>query len=209
MSLPDDLDLAGEYVLGTLPLPDRLAFETRLKSDAGLALAVADWEMRLEGLNEFYAESPAPDLLPRIEARLFARPARLSRGWFGWLAGAATAAMLALTTVALLPPPAPPVVATLGSTDAPLRFEAHYDGTALIVQRIAGALPAQDQSHELWIIAPEATPVSLGLIGDTPLRVPYPEPPPGWVLAVTVEPAGGAPQGLPTGPIVASGEISL
>ena len=92
---------------------------------------------------------------------------------------------------------------------APLRFEAHYDGTALIVQRVAGALPAQDQSHELWIIAPEATPVSLGLIGDTPLRVPYPEPPPGWVLAVTVEPAGGAPQGLPTGPIVASGEISL
>ncbi|RID93374.1 hypothetical protein D2N39_00120 [Gemmobacter lutimaris] len=206
----EDRDIAGEYVLGTLPHAERLAFAARLKSDPTLQVLVAEWEDRLAGLNAEYAESPAPDLFPAIEARLFPRPAQ-SR-WQGWLGGLVTAAAVLLGAVVLPPllaPVAPPVIAELGAPDAGLRFEAHYDGRDLILRRVAGAAPAASQSHELWIIAPDAAPVSLGLIGADPLRVAYPAPLAGWTLAVTLEPAGGAPQGIPTGPIVAAGQITL
>ncbi len=61
--------------------------------------------------------------------------------------------------------------------------------------------------HELWIIAPDAAPVSLGLLADGPLTVQYPMPPRGWTLAVSIEPAGGSPTGAPTGPVIIATEI--
>lgn len=205
----EDREIAGEYVLGTLPHAERLAFAARLKVEPALQVLVAEWEARLDGINDAYAESPAPDLLPAIEARLFPKPARR---WPLWLGGLATAFALFLGALFLPPilaPDAPPVIATLGAADAPLRFEAHYDGQDLILRRVAGQPAPAGQTHELWIIAPEAAPVSLGLIGDAPLRVPYSTPPKGWTLAVSLEPAGGAPGGAPTGPVLAAGEITL
>jgi anti-sigma-K factor RskA len=74
---------------------------------------------------------------------------------------------------------------------------------------VAGAAPPTDRAYEAWLIAPGAAPVSLGLIGAEPLRVPYPDPPQGWTLAVSLEPAGGSPVGAPTGPVLAAGEINL
>lgn len=61
--------------------------------------------------------------------------------------------------------------------------------------------------HELWIIAPNANPVSLGLLQDRPLVVTYPEPPAGFVFAVSVEPEGGSPTGQPTGPVILTAEV--
>ncbi|WP_323005507.1 hypothetical protein [Pseudorhodobacter sp.] len=63
--------LAAEFVLGTLPLEAREAAATRIRRDAHFALAVARWEHRLAPLNAGYEDVPAPDLLPKIEARLF------------------------------------------------------------------------------------------------------------------------------------------
>ena len=70
---PLDADdaLAAEYVLGVLSLPDRSAVEARLKNDSAFVARVAAWENRLSPLNDDYAEVAAPDLMPRIEARLF------------------------------------------------------------------------------------------------------------------------------------------
>lgn len=203
----DDL-LAAEYVLGVQSLPDRAATEARLKSDAAFAAQVAAWEERLSALNDGYPEvTPPPGLLDRVEARLFpAQPpapsafARLA----GWIGGAVTAAILVLV-VALVFPPAPPLVAVMG--DGSLRFEARFDGGALTVTRVAGSAAPAGQAQELWLIAPDAAPVSLGLVAEGPLSVPYPEAPEGWTLAVSVEPAGGSPTGAPTGPVVAAGVI--
>jgi anti-sigma-K factor RskA len=208
---PRDTDdaLAAEYVLGVLALPDRMAAEARLKSDPAFAAQVAAWEARLSPLNADYAEAaPPPDMLGRIEARLFpAPPPRRRGGLFGWLAGAATAAALGLATLAVLPVMlAPPLVAVLGEGDA-LRFEARFAGGALTVTRVAGQPAPQGQVQELWLIAPDAAPVSLGLLTDAALSVPYPELPAGWTLAVSVEPAGGSPTGGPTGPVVAAGVV--
>jgi anti-sigma-K factor RskA len=62
--------------------------------------------------------------------------------------------------------------------------------------------------HQLWIIAPGSAPVSLGLLADADLTVTT-KAPKGWTLAVSLEPAGGAPDGVPTGPILAAVEIGI
>lgn len=201
--------LAAEYVLGVLDLAERIAVETRAAKDAGFAARIVAWESRLADLNDGFAETPAPNLMPLIEARLFGTPPAKRRPLFGWLAGALTAAAVAIAAVAILAPPKQaPIVATLGAEADPLRFEARHNGAQLIVARVAGTPAPQGQVQELWIIAPDAAPVSLGLLGDEPLVVDYPETPEGWTLAVSLEPAGGSPTGAPTGPVLAAGTIT-
>ena len=210
LSFADQDDaLAAEYVLGVLGLSDRMAAEARMKNDTAFAARVAAWETRLEWLNESYDEVAAPDLMPEIEARLFPAIRRARRPLYGWLAGALAAAAIAVAAVALFKPvPYAPVIATLGETNAELRFEARYDGAVLTVTRVAGAAAAQGQAQEVWIIAPDAAPVSLGLLDGESLTVTYSQAPAGWTLAVSLEPAGGSPTGAPTGPVLAAGTIT-
>ena len=208
----DEADLlAAEFVMGTLPLDERAAAAARIRTDAGFADRVTAWENHLADLNDAYVEVPAPDVMPQIEARLFPRAARARAAWFGWVAGALTAAGLAIAVVVFFAPHPPtnaPLIATLGAEGSPLTFEARYDGASLIVARVAGPAPEPDRVHELWIIAPEAAPVSLGLLGNEPVSIPYPMPPAGWVLAVSLEPAGGSTTGAPTGPVLATGTVT-
>lgn len=200
---PDD-DFAAEYVLGVLDLSERAEAEARLKTEAGFAALVSDWQNRLSGLNDDYAEAPAPNLLPQIEARLFPVAAKPARNWFGWLAGAG--AVAALLVVFALPQPQAPLLATVSGDG--LSYEARYDGTALTLHRIAGTPAPEGQVHELWIIAPGAAPVSLGLLADADLTVTT-QAPKGWTLAISLEPAGGSPTGAPTGPVLAAIEIGV
>jgi anti-sigma-K factor RskA len=209
----EDSDLlAAEYVMGVLALEERSMAQARIKTDPAFAAMVAAWEDHLGDLNDQYGEAIAPDhVLSRIEARLFPQEARARRSWLGWLSGAVAAAVLAIAAVIFLAPqPAPdaPVIATLGETGGDLVFEARYDGASLIFAQTGGPRAATGKVHELWIIAPEAAPVSLGLLGDAPLTIPYPMPPVGWTLAVSLEPAGGSTTGAPTGPVLATGIVT-
>jgi anti-sigma-K factor RskA len=210
---PQDADdaLAAEYVLGVLGLSERAAVEARLRQDAGFAALVAGWETRLGGMNDAFDETPAPDLLPKIEARLFPvgnRPVAAPRRFgFGWLAGALVAAAVALVTVATLAPPRPDRIAMLATADNRLAYEVTHFGETLQVARVAGVPAVEGQVHEFWVIAPGAQPVSLGLLEDGPLVVTYPVPPEGFILAVSVEPAGGSPTGAPTGPVILTAKI--
>jgi anti-sigma-K factor RskA len=201
---------AAEYVLGVQSLAERSATAARIKRDPAFAALVADWETRLEGLNDGFAEAPAPNLLPAIEARLFPRPKpAVSRGMlWRWLSGAVVAAALLLVAVVTLVPPRPALVAVLATADARLSYEVRHFGDELQVTRVAGAPAASGRVHELWAIAPGAAPVSLGLLGDTELVVTYPRPPAGWTLAVSIEPAGGSPTGAPTGPVILAAEVA-
>lgn len=203
--------LAGEYVLGVLSLAERAEAEARIKRDAGFAAMVADWEVKLGGMNDDFAEAPAPNLLPQIEARLFPTPpaakkARFGLG-FGWLSGALVAAVLALATIATLAPPRPELVATLATADNRLAYRVTHFGASLQITRVAGVPAVQGQVHELWIIAPNANPVSLGLLEDQPLVITYPTPPAGFTFAVSVEPEGGSPTGQPTGPVILTATV--
>ena len=67
---------------------------------------------------------------------------------------------------------------------------------------------------ELWLIAPGDQPRSLGLIeAGRPVHINLP---PDLIrriaadatLAVSLEPPGGSPTGLPTGPVIANGKLT-
>lgn len=206
---PREMDeaLAAEYVLGVQDLAERHSVETRLRRDPVFAALVTDWENRLAGLNHGFDDVPAPDLWPRIEARLFPKPARPARfDLLRWLAGATVAASLVFTAVLVLPS-RPDLVAVLASKDNSLSYLVTSLDDRLQVKRVVGAAAGDGQVHELWVIAPGAAPVSLGLLSDQPLKVTYPKPPAGWILAVSVEPQGGSPTGQPTGPVILVAEI--
>ncbi|MDB5660319.1 MAG: hypothetical protein JWS10_2934 [Cypionkella sp.] len=206
--LSDDEALAAEYVLGTLDLAERSAAEARLRLDHNFADLVNDWQNRLADLNEDYPEVVAPNLLPQIEARLFPQAAK-SRGWFAWAAGLATAALIAVAVFELSPPslPTTTMTAELTAEASPLRYEAAIAGDQLTLTRTAGAQAEAGKDYELWIIEGDNPPVSLGVLTEASVTIPAPQAAEGFVLAITLEPAGGGPDGKPTGPIVAAGPL--
>jgi anti-sigma-K factor RskA len=207
---PREMDdaLAAEYVLGVLDLAERSAAEARIKSDAAFAAMVADWESRLSGLNDDFAEMPAPNLLPRIEARLFPVAAKPQRSFFGWFAGAAFAATLAIAAITLWPStPVPELTATLQGEGQALVIAAAYADGEITVTRTGGTEAAAGSVYELWLIAGENAPVSLGLIEGESTTHPLADLPEGAVLAISLEPTGGSPTGQPTGPVLVTGVV--
>lgn len=67
--------LAAEYALGVLDLAERAHVEAMAKSSPAFAARIAAWEARLAPMAEDIDPiAPPPNLLPQIEARLFAAP---------------------------------------------------------------------------------------------------------------------------------------
>ena len=207
----DDL-AAAEYVLGLTALPDRQAAEARLRRDAGFAASVAAWEARFADLDAAFDDVEPPDLMPRIEARLFGETARRAPFWRSWLAGALAAAVVAGVVVAVIPRTAPigtPVpIAQLAGEGQALRFAVTRTGDEITVTRVAGSAPATGASHQLWLIVGDAAPVSLGLLDGGTQTAVIPALASGTVLAVSLEPLGGSPTGAPTGQVLVSGTIA-
>ncbi len=87
-------------------------------------------------------------------------------------------------------------------------------GNTLVI--VPAALLTNDpRSFELWLIPTgETRPRSLGLIQPgQPIRLDIPSDLAGRVtpdatLAVSLEPPGGSPTGLPTGPVIAVGKLA-
>ena len=206
----DDDTLAAEYVLGALSLAERSAADTRLRRDPSFAARVSDWEQRLSGLNDAYDDAPAPNLLPQIEARLFPQPAPRRTAWLTGLMGFALSTVAALGIVAffLLQPPSPSLTATLTADASPVRYSAEITNDTLTLAQIAGAPAQADKVYQLWLIAGDNAPVSLGLIEGNTLSIPALGLDAGVVLAISLEPAGGSPTGQPTGPVVAAGALA-
>lgn len=212
---PEEIDdsFAAEFVLGVLSGPERAEAMARARREPEFAALISDWEFRLGGLNGDFAEMPAPNLMPAIEARLFPTDARTQSrqanrgGLFGWLSGAMVAAALVLVVVAFVIPLRLQPVATLASDSGVLSYDVSQFGDYMRVTRIAGQAADTGLVHELWLVAPGAAPVSLGLLGDASVIINQPAPAVGWTLAVSVEPAGGSKTGQPTGPVILQAEI--
>lgn len=208
---PEDEDdlLAAEYVTGLLDLPERVAVETRMRADAAFTARVTDWENRLQDLNVDYAEVSAPNLLPLLEARLFPVEANQTKHglWSNiWAWGAAGTAAIAVVAYLALTPAAPSFVATLDG--GALRYEAVVTKDRLTITRVAGAPADATHSHELWLIAGNNPPVSLGVIPGDGETISLPGLAAGEILAVTVEQRGGSPTGAPTTKPVAVGKLT-
>jgi len=207
--MEEDDALAAEYVLGVLDLSERTRADDRIRRDTTFAAMVAAWEQRLSGLNDAYADMAAPNLLPKIEARLFPQVAKRKRSLFGWLTGALAAAAIAVVAFVAIPrAPVPEFVATLAADNQPLVFAASYAEGNLTLTQTAGAAAGAGNAYELWLIVGDAAPVSLGLIDAPAVTRALATMPAGAIIAVSLEPAGGSTTGAPTGPVLVTGVVT-
>ncbi|MCB2136584.1 MAG: anti-sigma factor [Rhodobacteraceae bacterium] len=211
--MPEREALAAEYVLGTLPLPDRLAAEALIDSDPAFAALVLAWQNRLAPLDgEFAPVEPPAELYQRLERRLFPAKSHSPRrlGWlFGALSGLAVAVLAAIVLLPALPPIAP-ITATLTGEGQALTMSASYDSRAgeLTVTRTGGPAAETGKDYELWVIPEGQAPISVGIVRDAALTVPLAALPPGATLAITLEAEGGSPTGAPQGPLLVAAIIS-
>lgn len=216
-SPPDDTLQAGEYVIGSLPLAERMAFEARLKREPALLLRVAAWEAHFEALNGEYAEVFAPDLMPAIEGRLFPVTAKQRRlpFWSGLLGGLVAAGIVVAVAVQFVPGPAPvavpDLVATLAGEGQAVRFTASYDSETaeLTVTQTAGLPPAAGKDYELWVIGASGVPVAVGVMPGPSGVMTLPGLKPDFVLAISLEAKGGSTTGAPDVVLVAGPVTAL
>lgn len=215
-------DLAAEYVLGTLDAATAARVRDALPNDAALRAAVEAWEARLAPLSGLAMPlDPPAGLWDRIEARI-APPARAPRTalWRGWAVGA-TALAAGLAAFVWLRPPAEPRMMTVLVSDRALpSWTAEVDrggGLRLAAMPAPGGAPANrvppGRALELWALPPGATrPTSLGVLppGQGAVTIPTPalRPVEGMLIEISLEPEGGSPTGLPTGPVLFIGRLT-
>jgi anti-sigma-K factor RskA len=218
--------LAAEYVAGTLRGPARRRFETLLPGHPALQAAVRGWQARLLPLTGAVApEAPPVRVWRGVQHRLW--PVTAPQPWWQRLAlwrgatGLAGVAALALAVALVTPaPPQAPVVIVLQGTGegtaAGFVASVSADGRALVTRPLLQVSVQADRVLELWSVPPEGNPRSLGLIkSDGPTVLPAGRIPPTLLkggtaaLAVSVEPPGGSPTGVPTGPVVYAGKLTL
>ncbi|MEP6940255.1 MAG: anti-sigma factor [Rudaea sp.] len=234
---PEGALTSAEYVLGVLDAAARRSAAARIDREPAFAAEVVDWERRLAPLIDEIVPVPVPFALwPRIQGALgMAPPPRRgesspwqSVGLWRWLSAggfaAAAASLFALfiatrapePTVVPPPPAAHELVAKMTQDDGKALFVVTIDANTgkLVIQPLDVNIPA-NRVAELWIIPAGDVPHSLGLVDPQhPRPISIPAALQGALkakslVAVSLEPPGGAPHGAPTGPIIAKGEIAL
>lgn len=221
----EDFAQAAEYVLGLLDAGQEAMVIARISTDAVFAAEVEAWRIRLNPLLGPAQAAPAY-LWSKIEQSL-PEPTLQDVGtgkltlWKSLTAISMTAAVFMGVLLLQKPVAAPPTVtpapmiAALGSENGKAAITARYDsahGTMLItpVALDTGAL-----YPELWVVPADGKARSLGMIkGDKPVEMTVSPDMrqflnEGALLAITPETAQGAPGGIATGPILASGKITL
>ncbi|HEY7760187.1 MAG TPA: anti-sigma factor [Burkholderiales bacterium] len=220
--------LAAEYALGTLQGRARRRFERSLKDDPALRRYVASWQERLAPLDAAVTPvQPPARVWHAIQRRVTAAP----RGWAAlwdslrfWrgaaFAGLAAALMLTASLGVLPPERSELMVVVMSDERAEPRMTVSWDtdsgGDKRMRIRVLGhAEMAPDTAWELWMLpGGDRKPLSLGLITThetqsvlvprelaTAINA-------AWGLAMSVEPKGGSPTGLPTGPVLYKGQCT-
>ncbi|OOO16862.1 anti-sigma factor [Agrobacterium salinitolerans] len=218
----DDI-LAGEYVLGVLPLEKRRELERRMQDDSAFAQLVQRWEAEFSDFNADYEEHvPSATVLERIEQRLFGSKAVNTNGslWnsaslWRWISVATSATAVAAVVYAAFPEKrqgTAPLVAELATTDSQVNLLASYDAESGRMRIVPVATGKTDEkSLELWLVMDGGKTRSLGvfqpgtngdLIIPADMRNSITE---GTTFAISVEPFGGSPTGQATGPVIAVG----
>ncbi|PZQ64699.1 MAG: hypothetical protein DI570_04525 [Phenylobacterium zucineum] len=230
--------LAAEHALGVLNARERADAETRMARDPAFAADVEAWRERLAPMLDGIEPVTAPaGLWGRIERMLPANDngqilGRL-RFWRNAAVGgfAVAAASLAAVVVQVNQPPVTierqvPVSpqgqmlsASMVSQEGQAQplFVASYDPDrkALIVTSLLPEGSDRDKVHELWLIAGQDNPKSLGLVESGKAKVialpteVMQKMAEGAALAVSIEPPGGSknPAG-PSGPVIGVGKLS-
>lgn len=166
------------------------------------------------------AATPAPPARPSLWQSLAL--------WRGLALGGPVLAALAVAIVTApgaappLPAPAAPeappalLAASLAGADGKPLLAATWDplrGTVVLTP-VADDRAEADRVTELWVIEGDRAPRSLGVIQTAAPNAHAISSQvisglqPGAVLAISIEPIGGSPTGLPTGPVIATGKLT-
>ena len=222
--------LAAEYVLGTMSARARRRFEIHLRGNPQLRRAVLLWETRLSPLTDALPGiEPPARVWQAIKARLRIRQTVRTGFWESlsfWRVSSFASGLLALALIVLVAAPKLETAQDAGrmvvvmndlATRKPAMTASWEPGQrgsrALRIRVIGHAEMAPNTAWELWMLpGGEQKPVSLGLITTHETQVvTIPETLAAKLdaahgLAMSVEPAGGSPIGLPTGPVLYAGE---
>ena len=225
-------ELAAEYVVGTLPSDERARVSTQRLNDRELDAAILRWEQHLAPLLENVAPvSPPGDLLARIQSEVSqtarvvsleqhrrtvaakTRPWRIATGAMSALA-ASLAGFLVWTapTQTSMNPKYVAVIQEQSQSPAFLMtidMKSHMCAIKSVISP-----PQPDKSYQLWMVHESWTqPKSLGLIAKNDMEVMpmsrdiEPDLYMNATFAVSLEPAGGSPTGIPTGPVMYAGRL--
>lgn len=228
----DDIDaLAAEFVLGTLDAAERTAVAARRSREPALEAAITAWERRLSPLNAAVPEiAPPAALRSRVLAEIAmlgsnAAPAAviaLQRQVVRWRTAAMGAGAIAASFAGLLAYRETIVAPQPSSFVAVLQKDAQSPAFLMTVDitkrtfnvRAVAAEAHAGKSYELWLVHERlGGPKSLGILSNvafsaSPRLAAFA---PGDIAeatyAVSVEPEGGSPTGLPTGPVVYAGKL--
>lgn len=207
--------LAAEFVLGTLQGAARRRFESLITERADVRFEVWRWERHLNGLASGIRPCQPPrrvwkNIQRRIESQGTTKMS--ARGsWRGFWLALPTAVAAAWLAVTFLPAPSTDRVAVFAdqSSAAMWVISADLDQRLLQLKSINAPALASENSYELWILPAEGPPLSLGLLEIEPGSVEIPLSvqlaaalEDAGSLAISLEPSGGSPTGLPTGPVV-------
>ena len=208
--------LAREYVLGLLPARSRARFARVLSFSLVARRAVAAWERRFAPLAAAVRPVEPPESAwTGIETALGLRAAPRVRAAGIWPALAAALAIVAVLFAGLYFSQQPSVerpayvsVVTDAATGPVWLLQAFTEARALRVSTVNPRPAPAGSSYELWMLPDGGNPISLGLLPEmgaaqlglnaAQLGVLTRT----MTLAVSVEPAGGSPTGLPTGPVI-------
>jgi anti-sigma-K factor RskA len=221
----DDAALAGEYVLGLLDTAENASVTARIATDTAFAAEVDAWRERLQSMAAGVDTSPPPYVWKNIDSALPAPTGQDSGRWQLRIWQGLTAASMAVAAylgVLIWSEPfvpeidtPPTLVAALGSETGNAAITASYDAGSGKLLLTPVSLDTGKLYPELWVIPADGKARSLGLMAtakptqmtvNADLRAFMAE---GATLAITPEPAGGAPGGKATGPVIASGKIGV
>jgi anti-sigma-K factor RskA len=217
--------LVAEYVLGLLDSAEHLRVEKLIADSPALQKERDFWSARFAALDSEFSEvTPPARTWQSIETRLFPTPVRASWWdslalWRGITGGALAIAVAAVGFSLVQPAPdsaalTTQLVAALRAEGSDVQFVALYDGSGAVRLTALSGSEIPDRDYELWAIQGGGAPVSMGIVPVNARSVVELSPAiqAGWgegsVLAITLEPKGGAPNGIATGPIVAQGAVT-
>jgi len=227
MSAADDTDLlAAELALGLLDQAEADSARDRLRHDSIFAHAHARWQAYAAGLAANLAAVPPPHVWSAIEAALPAND-DLHTSLRLWRGGAIAASLLVLllgvrdlqhARMSVMPAPVvamhpAPLVAVLSGKQGAVSV--NFDPASGRLASAVSGVDAGPRAVELWVIPADGHPRSLGVLSQD--RPGWRVAPalaghalqPGVTLAVSLEPAGGSPTGLPTGPVILTGKLAV
>lgn len=221
--------LAAEYALGTLQGAARRRFERVLKEDPALRVKVEAWQTRLEPLSDWVEPvQPPRRVWQAVESRIQgrARPSGIWNSLPFWrgLAGMCATAVLALAlTLGVLRDTGlgakeHMIVVMSDDKSRPMMtvsWPMEGRDSKMRIRVIGHQEMAPDTAWELWMLpGGDGKPRSLGLITthetqevDIPPHL-LPAVNAAWGMAMSVEPKYGSPSGVPTGPVLYSGQCT-